>query len=125
MSFAQKQTILVESIQKYPHYADAYNDLASLYAANNINLNFALNLIETALKTKPQGVDYLDTKAEILFKQKRWDEAIAIEERLAEKDPYYSYHQEQIKKFKKESEKKSKSGKKTNPIHSPDSEDVP
>ncbi len=125
LSFAQKQTLLVESIQKFPHYAEAYNDLASLYAANNINLNIALTLIETALKTKPQGVDYLDTKAEILFKLKRCDEAIAIEEKLAEKDPYYSYHQEQIKKFKKKPEKKSKPGKRSNLIHTPDSEGVP
>lgn len=125
LSFAEKQTLLVESIQKYPHYADAYNDLASLYAANNLNLNIALDLIETALKVKPKGVDYQDTKAEILFKLKRYDEAIAIEEKLVEKDPYCLYHQEQIEKFKKASEKESKPGKKTNPIHIPDSEDAP
>ena len=44
-----KERLLIESIQKEPDLANAYNDLAWLYSQENKNLDKALDLIERAL----------------------------------------------------------------------------
>ncbi len=75
---AAKEELLVESIQKDPDLADAYNDLAWLYAEENKNLDQALDLINKALTFNPKSTDYLDTKAAILEKMDKTEEAKTI-----------------------------------------------
>jgi len=77
-----KEVLLKESIAKQPDLADAYNDLAWLYAEEGKNLDVALELAEKALSYAPQQPSYLDTKAEVLEKLGRLDEAKPIRDRL-------------------------------------------
>ena len=75
-SFTVKERLLLQSIHKKPEFTDAYNDLAELYARENVNLQRALELIDQALKLYPDHQPYLDTKAKILFKLGRDHEAL-------------------------------------------------
>ena len=81
----KKEQLLKDSIQRQSQFMDAYNDLAWLYAEEDKNLETALNLIDQALAVHPEHAAYLDTKAEILYKLGRWEEAFAIRKRLLEK----------------------------------------
>ena len=100
-----KERLLLQSIEKYPNsFIQAYNDLAWMYAKEGKNLDQALEFIEKALSFDPQNPVFLDTKAEVLYKLGRFDEAIAIEEKLLEEDPASAFYQEQVEKFKKAKE---------------------
>ena len=77
-----KEALLKESIAKQPGLADAYNDLAWLYAEEEKDLDVALELVEKALGYAPDYPAYLDTKAEVLEKLGRYDEARPIRARL-------------------------------------------
>ncbi|MCK5012618.1 MAG: CPBP family intramembrane metalloprotease [Candidatus Omnitrophica bacterium] len=80
-----KEVLLRRSIAKQPDLPDAYNDLAWLYAGEEKNLDAALALIEKALSYAPDYPAYLDTKAEVLEKLGRYDEAKPIRDSLKEK----------------------------------------
>ncbi|MBN1869419.1 MAG: CPBP family intramembrane metalloprotease [Candidatus Omnitrophica bacterium] len=67
-----KEALLKKSIAAQPDLADAYNDLAWLYAQEGKNLDDAVVLIEKALSYAPQYSPYLDTKAEVLEKLGRY-----------------------------------------------------
>lgn len=82
-----KEVLLRESIADQPDFFDAYNDLAWLYAGEETNLGEALELIEKALEVSPQRPAYLDTKAEVLEKLGRFDEAQLIRDQLVGKLP--------------------------------------
>jgi len=82
-----KEALLRESIAHRPDFVNAYNDLAWLYAEEGENLNEALELVEKALTVAPRQTAYLDTKAEILEKLGRLDEAKQIRNRLERKLP--------------------------------------
>lgn len=96
---ASQERLLKESIEKKPDFVNAYNELAWFYAENNRNLDEALRLVEVALKAKPGKSSYLDTKAEILFKLGRVEEAIEIEEALVRKNPSVKFYKQQLRKF--------------------------
>lgn len=82
---ATKEALLKESIAKQPDLLDALNDLAWLYADEDKNLDEALNMIEQTLRVAPDHPVYLDTKAIILEKQGRIEEADAIRDGLDSK----------------------------------------
>jgi len=77
-----KEALLKESIANDPDLVTAYNDLAWLYVEENKNLNIALELVEKSLSYAPEQSAYLDTKAAILEKLGRMDEAISLRKRL-------------------------------------------
>lgn len=77
-----KEALLKRSIAKQPDLADAYNDLAWLYAQEEKDLDIALELTEKALSYAPEQPAYLDTKAEVLEKLGRYDEAKPIRDSL-------------------------------------------
>lgn len=104
---SQQEELLLESIRQRPDNIDAYNNLAWLYAQEDKNLDEALDLIEEALAADPENSAYLDTKAEILYRLGYFDEAIAIEEGLAEAEPQNQFYQSQLEKFKKAEEHKN------------------
>lgn len=81
-----KEALLKESIQNQPNLSEAYNDLAWIYANQKKNLNQALDNINKALMLSPNVPEYLDTKAEVLFQLKRYDEALGISKDLLKKD---------------------------------------
>ena len=78
----------------------AYNELAWMYAEEERNLDEALQLIEEALRQAPDRPAFLDTKAAVLHKLQRHQEAIAIEEQLAREHPDEPFYARQLQKFK-------------------------
>jgi len=82
-----KETLLKKSIAKQPDLADAYNDLAWLYTEEEKNLDEALKLVERALSYAREHPAYLDTKAEVLEKLGRHEEAGPIRDHLKGKLP--------------------------------------
>jgi len=101
LNSTQKQELLLRSIDENPRHAASYNDLAWIYAEEGENLDEALHLINRALEIDPGRFQMLDTKAEILYKMGRIEEAVAIEEGLVERLPDNKYAREQLKKFRK------------------------
>ncbi len=99
LDVVMKEELLRASIQKNPGYAQAYNDLAWLFAEEEKKLPEALRLIEMGLELSPQRFAFLDTKAEVLYKTGRVEEAIAIAKELDEKYSDNEYIQKQLKKF--------------------------
>jgi membrane protease YdiL (CAAX protease family) len=67
----KKEALLQESIRRQPDLADAYHDLARLYADEDIKLAEALTLVEKALSYAPGHQVFLDTKTEILEKLRK------------------------------------------------------
>ena len=99
LSFSEKESFLQKSIAEYPDFEVAYNDLAWLYAQGNKDLDYALELAEQAIAQSPDNSAYLDTKAEILYRLDRTDEAAAIEEKLLADDPSSEYFRSQLERF--------------------------
>lgn len=95
----EKETLLKKSITEQPQQSVAYNDLAWIYAEQGKNLDEALRLVEKALSLRPQEPAFWDTKAEILFKKGRIEEAIAIEQRLVRENREVNQFRRQLKKF--------------------------
>ncbi len=95
----KKEELLYKSINAQPDFAESYNELAWLFAEESRNLNEALQLIEEALKISPDKFAFLDTKAEVLYKLKRTEEAVEIARDLAERYPSNYYALKQLKKF--------------------------
>lgn len=79
-----KEALLKASIANDPHLVNAYNDLAWLYAEENRNLDVALDLVEKSLSYAPEQSAFLDTKAVILEKLGRVDEANLLRKQLGE-----------------------------------------
>ncbi len=97
----QHESILLKTIEKNPKYAIAYNNLAWIYATENRNLEKALSLAEQALALEPEDPAIWDTKAEVLFKMGRIDEAMAIEAKLAKHFPADPFFKQQLQTFQK------------------------
>ena len=78
----EKEELLKKNIQQKPDWSLAYNDLAWLYAEENIKLEEALTLIKQALEILPDNDIYLDTKAEILERMGDYTEALNIRKKI-------------------------------------------
>ncbi len=100
LDFKGKETLLLKSINHQPSSPGPYNDLAWIYAENDIHLPRALELINKALTLDPDNFAFLDTKAEVLYKMGRIQEAIDIEEGLVREYPDNVYSRQQLDKFK-------------------------
>ena len=94
-------SLLKQSIAEQPKQWAAYNSLAWLLVKEDRELPEALRLIDIGLSGSPDNLSYLDTKAEILFKLGRLDEAVAVEKKLTEKAPEDRHFKEQFLKFQK------------------------
>ena len=66
-----------QAIKIYPGYPGSYNALAYLHALDLKRTDFteALQLVDKALKLRPDEPNYLDTKGWILFRMRRYEEA--------------------------------------------------
>ncbi len=100
LTYVQKEQRLLKSIEQYPQFSEAYNDLAWIYSEQGVHLDRALEFIDKALSLEPQNYAFLDTKAEVLFKMGRKQEAIAIEEDLMKKYPHDPQLRQQLEKFR-------------------------
>ena len=106
LSSKENEVLLLESIRQSPKFAPPYNELAWKYAEEDRNLDKALVLVDTAISLDPQGY-CLDTKAEILYKKGRVQEAVHIESGLVKRYPKFKFYQEQLKKFKQRLERRN------------------
>jgi len=100
LTFEEKETLLLKSIEMSPDFVVAHNDLAWLYAEENKKLEDALELIDTALLQNPDYEVFLDTKAEVLYKLGRFDEAVSIERKLSQRFPSNEFFRRQLQKFR-------------------------
>ena len=79
------------------------NNLAWTYAEEELQIDRALELSLRSLKADADNVVYLDTYAELLYKQGQHDRAIAMMRRALEIEPeegeHYTYLREQMEKF--------------------------
>lgn len=100
LTFSQKEELLLKSMEENPRHAASYNDLAWVYVEEGKNLDEALRLVDKALELDPNRFQLLDTKAEILYRMGRIEEAVAIAEDLVERLPKSGYAQEQLEKFR-------------------------
>jgi len=68
-----------EALKEYPDYADCLNNLACAYIEKGDNLEKAEELINSALRTNPNGkVYYMDSLGLLRLKQKRYNDAEGI-----------------------------------------------
>ena len=79
------------------------NNLAWTYGEENLKLEYALQLSLQAVKSDADNPVYLDTYAELLFKQGQGDRAIALMRRALENEPadseQHQYLEGQMQKF--------------------------
>lgn len=80
----EKIVLLEKSIETRPEFADAYNDLAWLYAEEGVKLDQAMELVDKALYLSPDEPMYLDTKAEIYQKFGLFSKETEMRQRVIE-----------------------------------------
>lgn len=80
----ESRRVIEQLIKLNPTHSDALNFLAYSYAEAEEELDHARELIERALAVKPNDGFYLDTLGWILFKQKKYSDAVDILNRAAE-----------------------------------------
>ena len=83
--FAQKT--LEDALAFKNDYAPLNNLLSYLYATKGNNLKKANELIALALQKDPHNPHFLDTKALILYKENKFDQAIPILQKVAHAHP--------------------------------------
>lgn len=76
--------------------SELFNSLAWLYIEVN-KLEEAIPLSILAVKLEPYNANFLDTYSEILYRQKKFDEALSTIEEAAKIDPYFK---SKVPKFK-------------------------
>jgi len=106
----KRVALLKQSIIRQPKTWGAYNDLAWALAEENKELPEALKFIDQGLSGDPERPEYLDTKAEILFKLKRYAEAVEIEKVVVKKLPAEKFFLDQLQKFEKARSAQTSSG---------------
>ncbi len=96
---AEKEALLERVLVENPDHAVSLNNLAWLLASQDRELERALSLVDASLRKAPDDKATLDTRAEILWKLGRRDEAKAIAERLVAKDPRDKRYRERLARF--------------------------
>ena len=76
--------------------ASLMNNLAWTYAEQNIALERARELSLRAIKEEADNVVYLDTYAEVLYRQGRQDQAAALIRRAVELEPDKGEHRDYL-----------------------------
>lgn len=83
---AQGEAVLEEMLADDPQNPSINNDLGYLYADQGKNLEKAEKMIRIALKSEPDNMAYLDSMGWVLFKLKKYEEALGYLEK-ASKQP--------------------------------------
>ena len=98
---SQHESILMKAMERNPERAEPYNNLAWFYATQERNLERALSLVNRAIEIEPESSAPYDTKAVILFKLGKVQDAIALEEVLTRRYPAVDYFRQQLSKFRR------------------------
>jgi len=86
-------------LQNFPFDVAMSNNLAWVLSLSDYRLEDALRISKNAVFYQPDSTIYRDTLAEVLFRLKRNDEAIAIEKACLLDDPADWHVHEQIQRF--------------------------
>ncbi|MGD0898279.1 MAG: hypothetical protein ABR915_10625 [Thermoguttaceae bacterium] len=96
----QRTAALHEDIcRDFPRSANHHNDLAWLTASLNRDLDKALAHAKLAVELEPDRAAYLDTLAEVRFRQGDRAEAVRLTKRCIELDPKRDYYGKQLDRF--------------------------
>ncbi len=87
----EAKVVLKKAIEINPNYLETYNNLAYLYSTrtNEDSLHKGLKFIDHALESKPNEVDYINTKGVILANLKKIQEARENYEKAYKINPVY------------------------------------
>lgn len=91
-----EKALLERVLEETPSDPVALNNLAWLLASENRDLPLALELVEESLRQEPRSAAARDTKATLLKKLGRTQEARAIWEELVAEHPKNEHHREQL-----------------------------
>jgi len=83
---ASGERILEKILENHPDDPSVNNDLGYLYADQGKNLEQAEGMIRKALDAEPENAAYLDSMGWVLFKLKRFEEAIPFLEKASVAD---------------------------------------
>lgn len=86
-------------LEKFPLDVGMANNLAWVLSLSDYRLDESLRFSKNAVFYEPDSTVYRDTLAEVLFRLKRKDEAIAIEKACLLDDPSEWHVHEQIRRF--------------------------
>ncbi|MBN1917239.1 MAG: tetratricopeptide repeat protein [Verrucomicrobia bacterium] len=103
-AYAECERLYREMIDTDPDHAMASNNLAWFYVTHDRELDEALKLVRKALELAPETEAYLDTLAEIYFRQGEIDQAVETIARVFELEPtphHILYFEQQRDKFTK------------------------
>jgi tetratricopeptide (TPR) repeat protein len=87
-------------LQKWPDDAGSHNNLAWMFARCNQRLDEARQHAEIAVKLSEGAPTYIDTLAEILFRQGEIDRAIELAEQCIRLDPRHFHYRKQLDLFR-------------------------
>ena len=101
--------IFKNALDHFPDSPGMLNSYAWRMTELELNLKDALEKVKWAVEltadTPPTQANIIDTEAEVLWKLKRYDEAIEAIDRAINIDPDSDYFREQREKFLKSKEK--------------------
>ena len=80
---AKGEKVLEEMLAEDPSSPSINNDLGYLYADQGKNLEQAEKMIRIALKSEPDNMAYLDSMGWVLFKLKKYEEAVGYLEKAS------------------------------------------
>ncbi|QDU01487.1 tetratricopeptide repeat protein [Gimesia chilikensis] len=80
---AKGEKVLEEMLAEDPSSPSINNDLGYLYADQGKNLEKAEKMIRIALKSEPDNMAYLDSMGWVLFKLKKYEEAVGYLEKAS------------------------------------------
>ena len=86
-NWKQAQNLLEEAHKLGAAYAPSENLLAYIYATKGNNIKRAHEHIARALQADPANPHFLDTKALVLYKEKNYDDALALWQKVAQSCP--------------------------------------
>jgi tetratricopeptide (TPR) repeat protein len=97
----QKRKYYLRALEEDPNNASANNGLAYDYAERGERLDKALALVDRALSRAPNDAEAMDTKGWVLFKLKRYREALPLIERAVRELPDRREHHDHLAAVKR------------------------
>ena len=97
--FASYEAIMLTQIETWPNDSTALSNWAWMYSQCDRKLDEALPLAEKAVTLAPNSATFLDTLAEVHFRQGNIDEAIKLMQQCIRFDPRDRHYRENLERF--------------------------
>ncbi|MFO7850939.1 MAG: tetratricopeptide repeat protein [Bacteroidota bacterium] len=85
------ESCLREALSMEPENPSCLNNLGELLISHDINIEKGMELMDKALKIRPNSYIYLENKADGLYKQGKYEEALELLEKAWELRPLYEH----------------------------------